>query len=155
MTAKEYLGQIRTYDKRIERKIDELDRLRSLAVGTSGSGMNPDKITAPDPDPHKMEKCITRYVELENEINEMIDGYVELRDKIINEIHTIGDVRYEEILYLRYVQFRRLEEICCQMRKPNGGYYSYDHILHLHGNALKVFWEKHEEMSKQHSNNRF
>lgn len=147
MNAKEYLRQIKVYDNRIQRKIDELDRLRALATGAGGSGMDPNK-TISSPDPHRMENCITRYVELEEEINAMIDGYVNLRDKIINEIHEIGDARYEELLYLRYVQFRRLEEICCQMRKPNGDYYSYDHILRLHGNALKVFWEKHKKQEK-------
>ena len=48
MNAKEYLRQIKVYDNRIQRKIDELDRLRALATGAGGSGMDPNKTISPD-----------------------------------------------------------------------------------------------------------
>lgn len=141
MNAKEYLRQIRIYDKRIEQKVEEMESLRSIAEGT-GIRLDPDK-TSSSPNLQKMEEAVVRLCDLEAEVGDDVKRYIDLRNRIINEIHSIGDARYEEVLYLRYVSFMRMEEICCVMKKPNGEYYSYDHILHLHGEALKVFWEKH------------
>lgn len=150
--AKEYLDQIRLLDKRIDRKIEEKEVLKSLATSTGSMSMNPDKVQS-SINLHKTEDAITKYVDLEKEIDRMIDELVLLRDRIINEIHQIDDVRYEELLCLKYVgrldentdriHYLRLEEIACVMKKSNGDHYSFDHIAHLHGEALQKFWESH------------
>lgn len=152
MNAKEYLDQIRMLDKRIDRKIEEREVLRNLATSTGSQGLNPDKVQS-NINLHKSEDLILRYIDMEAEINMMIDELVVLRDKIINEIHQINDVRYEELLYLKYVgrldentdqiHYLRLEEIACVMKKSNGDCYSFDHIAHLHGEALQEFWKSH------------
>jgi len=150
--AKEYLDQIRLLDKRIDRKIEEKEVLKSIATSTGSHAMSPDKVQS-SINLHKTEDAITRYVDLEAEIDQMIDELVMLRDKIINEIHELDDVRYEELLCLKYVgkldenadriHYYRLEEIACIMKKSNGDHYSFDHIAHLHGEALQLFWESH------------
>ena len=152
MNAKEYLDQVRLLDKRIDRKIEEKEYLRNLAEGIGSFGLNPDKVQS-SINLHKTEDAITKYIDLEAEIDKMIDSFVDLRDKIINEIHSLDDVRYEELLYLKYVgridedtdriHYLRLEEIACVMKKSNGDHYSFDHIAHLHGEALQKFWESH------------
>ena len=152
MNAKEYLDQVRLLDKRIDRKIEEKEVLKSIATSTGSQAMNPDKVQS-SINLHKTEDAITRYVDLEAEIDRMIDELVMLRDRIINEIHQLNDVRYEELLYLKYVgklnehtdriHYLRLEEIACVMVKSNGDHYSFDHIAHLHGEALQKFWESH------------
>lgn len=150
--AKEYLDQIRLLDKRIDRKIEEKEVLKSIATSTGSHAMSPDKVQS-SINLHKTEDAITRYVDLEAEIDRMIDELVMLRDKIINEIHELDDVRYEELLCLKYVgkldentdriHYYRLEEITCIMKKSNGDHYSFDHIAHLHGEALQAFWKSH------------
>lgn len=152
MNAKEYLDQIRMLDKRIDRKIEEREVLRNLVTSTGSQGLNPDKVQS-SINLHKSEDLILRYIDMEDEINKMIDDLVTLRDQIINEIHQINDVRYEELLYLKYVgrldentdqiHYLRLEEIACVMKKSNGDCYSFDHIAHLHGEALQEFWKSH------------
>ena len=152
MNAKEYLDQVRLLNKRIDRKIEEKEVLKSIATSTGSQAMNPDKVQS-SINLHKTEDAITRYVDMEAEIDRMIDDFVNLRDKIINEIHQLNDVRYEELLYLKYVgkldentdriHYLRLEEIACVMVKSNGDHYSFDHIAHLHGEALQKFWESH------------
>ena len=150
MNARQYLSQIRILDGRINRKIEERETLISMATSTGSMELKPDRIQT-SINLHKTEDIITRYVELESEINRMIDTYVEQRDKIINEIHQLGDSRYEELLCLKYVgrqekeggkiHYYRLEEIACTMEKTNGDWYSYEHICRLHGEALKKFSE--------------
>ena len=152
MDAKSYLDQIRMLDKRINRKIEEKEVLKSIAEGVKSPGMDPNKVQS-SINLHKTEEAITRYIDMETEIDQMIDELVVLRDRIINEIHELDDVRYEELLYLKYVgkldentdriHYLRLEEIACTMIKSNGDHYSFDHIAHMHGEALQKFWESH------------
>ena len=152
MDAKSYLDQIRMLDKRINRKIEEKEVLKSIATSTGRFNMDPNKVQS-SINLHKTEEAITRYIDMETEIDQMIDELVVLRDRIINEIHELDDVRYEELLYLKYVgkldentdriHYLRLEEIACTMIKSNGDHYSFDHIAHMHGEALQKFWESH------------
>ena len=152
MDAKSYLDQIRMLDKRINRKIEEKEVLKSIATSTGRFNMDPNKVQS-SINLHKTEEAITRYIDMESEIDQMIDELVVLRDRIINEIHELDDVRYEELLYLKYVgkldentdriHYLRLEEIACTMIKSNGDHYSFDHIAHMHGEALQKFWESH------------
>lgn len=151
MNAKSYLDQIRMLDKRIDRKIEEKKYLMSIAEGVKSPGMDPNKVQS-SINLHKTEEAITRYVDMEAEINQMIDEYIDLRHRIIDEIHELNDTKYEELLSLKYVgvqkndgarHYLRLEEIACTMKKPNGDHYSFDHIAHLHGEALQKFWESH------------
>lgn len=138
MKVWEYLGQIRLLDRRINRKIEERKELFARILGVKALSISPDRVqTSPVPD--KTADLLAEYMDMEKQINETIDEYVRLKNKIIDEIHQLGDVRYEEVLYLKYVKYMRLEEIACVMKKSNGDYYSYDHIKRLHGEALKKF----------------
>ena len=141
MIAKEYLRQIRLLDLKITHRIEERDTLRSMAAGMSGQGLGGERTGSSAPG-DRMAQIVNRYVDMEKEIDAMIDELVELRDKIIGQIHQLEDRRYVELLYLRYVKYMRLEEIACTMHKTDGSPYSYDHINRLHGEALENFTEK-------------
>lgn len=155
MDAKTYLNQIRRLDTRINHKLEEKEYLMSLATGAGSLSMNPDKVQS-SVNLHKTEDVITRYVDLEREIDYNIDTLVSIRHKIIDEIHQLDDDKCEELLFLKYVgkaedgriHYYRLEEIACEMRKSNGDNYSYDHIRHLHGVALQKF--SHKIMQTSH-----
>ena len=147
MTAKEYLRQLPLFDMKIQQKVNERNDLMLMATCTGSLGMDPNKVqTSIAGD--KMSEAVSKYVDKEAEINQMIDEYVDLKDKIINEIHQLTDVRYVELLYLRYVpdvqthRVKRLEEIACIMKRTDGEPYSFDHIARLHGQALEDFGEK-------------
>ena len=59
MNAKEYLDQVRLLDKRIDRKIEEKEVLKSIATSTGSQAMNPDKVQS-SINLHKTEDAITR-----------------------------------------------------------------------------------------------
>ena len=140
MTAKKYLQQIKALDIKIKQKMEEREDLYSRAISTGSRELKADVVqTSVNGD--KVGGAIDRYVDLEKEIQTLIDRYIIQRNVIINQIQSIPDPRYEEILYLRYVKYMRLEEIACTMVKTNGQPYSYDHILRIHGEALKKFAE--------------
>lgn len=139
MDAKEYLNQIGTCNTRIRQMQEELARLESIANKTT-SGINPDKVQT-SPDKSKREKTIVEMVDLKKKLTAMIIEQEEKRIEIIKEIHKLNDSRYIEILYLRYVNDIRVEDIADIMTKPDGSEYSLDHLNRLHGQALNAFRE--------------
>lgn len=144
MTAKEYLRQIKVLDLKIKQRTEEQIRLRSEALQNGSPELSADKVqTSISGD--RMGDLMTTCADLEKEIKEMIMDFVILRHRIIGEIQALKDRRYVELLYLAYVDYKRLEEIACVMKKTDGSPYSYDHIARLHGEAL-------QEFSKCHSN---
>ena len=139
MTAKEYLSQIRTLDVKINQRIEERERLWQDALGVSGIRYDKDKVQSSNA--LDTTALVIRCYEMEAEINAMIDRLIDLKHDIIGDIHKLTDHRYIQLLHLRYVDFKRLEDVACIMRKTNGDEYSYDHIVWLHGEALQALAE--------------
>ena len=111
-TPKEYLRQLRTAEIKIEQKEEELERLKSslesISTGTDGERVQ----TTPR---DRLSEEITRIVDLEKEINSDLGAMLMLRNKIINEIQSMDNPVYIDILYKRYVQYKSLEEIAVEM----------------------------------------
>jgi transcriptional regulator GlxA family with amidase domain len=83
----------------------------------------------------KLAEC----ADIKAEIDALIKKLVADRHRIIGEIHMLTDARYIQILYLHYVEDKKLEDVAEMMVKTNGEPYSYDHIASLHGMALREF----------------
>ena len=77
--------------------------------------------------------------DIQREVDWLINKLIADRHRIIGEIHTLADARYIQILYLHYVEGKKLEDVAEIMVKTNGKPYSYDHIASLHGMALQEF----------------
>ena len=135
MTAKQYLSRVRILDIKINNKISELSMLKSKSTSLQAVVINDDKVqTSPALD--RLGNDVTDILTLEEEIHKEIKVYNELKHKIINEIHSLNNRLYIEILYKRYVEFKSLEEIAVEMN------YSYEWIKHNHGYALLNFNKK-------------
>lgn len=145
MTAKDYLRQIRILDLKIKQRTEEQIRLRSEALQNGSPELSADKVqTSISGD--RMGDLLTTCAELEKEIQTLINSFIILRHKIIGEIQALEDRRYVEILYLHYVDYKRLEEIACIMVKNDGSPYNYDYIVRLHGAALQEFSKCHSKV---------
>ena len=143
MTAKEYLLQISQCDRKIKALVQTRDLLRQKALCNSSPCMNADKVSGSGGVSAPMADAVDRYVDIERELDAMQDRYGALILKIMKQINDVGDDRYAEVLRLRYIENKRLEDISCIMRKRNGDYYSYAHIRRLHGWALVSFYKKY------------
>ena len=132
MTAKQYLGQIRSLDIKIRQRKREIEELKLSATCTGSISVQGEKVqTSASGD--KLLNAVARYVDLEAETQGMIDSMQKRRHDIIAEIQSLEDSRYIEILYKRYVEFKSFEFIACEM------HYNYTWICELHGKALKAF----------------
>ena len=138
MTAKEYLRQLKSLEIKINQRRQERDRLIAEAMGTSSPRLTVDKVqTSISGD--TMGDKLAEAADIQREVDWLINKLIADRHRIIGEIHTLTDARYIQILYLHYVEGKKLEDVAEIMVKTNGKPYSYDHIASLHGMALQEF----------------
>ncbi len=136
MKAKEYLQQLKRLDILIKQKNKEVDNLRLKSKSTSSIDYSKEKVQTSPSGEASFVKLIGRIVDLETEISQEINIFVEEKHKIINQIQKLNNADYIRLLYKRYVEYKSLERICVEMD------FSYDYIKHLHGCALKDFEDK-------------
>jgi len=128
MSTKDYLSQAYRIDQRINSKLAQVMSLRDLLGKATGTLSSAPK--AATPNPHSMEDTIAKMVDLENEINEDIDALVDLKAEIMRRIKRVENTEYQTILELRYLCFKRWEEIAVDMG------YSLRRVYELHDCAL-------------------
>jgi hypothetical protein len=134
-TAKEYLARLRNADLKIEARRLEIEQLKILA--TCSGGLNTDQVNVKSSKAaDSMAKKVIDFVDKEAELKKDIERLIELRHQIIDMIFKLEDVRYIEVLFKRYVQYKRFEQIACEMS------FSYDRARHLHIEALRAFETK-------------
>ena len=128
MSTKDYLSQAYRIDQRINSKLAQVMSLRDLLGKATGtlSGMP----KAATPNPHTMEDTIAKMVDLENEINEDIDALIDLKAEIMRRIKRVENTEYQTILELRYLCFKRWEEIAFELN------YSIQYAFRMHDRAL-------------------
>ena len=138
MTAKEYLRQLKNLEVKIDQRRLERDRLIAEAMGNSSPRLTVDKVQTSISGDTMGEK-LADAADIQREVEWLINKLIADRHRIIGEIHTLADARYIQILYLHYVEGKKLEDVAEIMVKTNGKPYSYDHIASLHGMALQEF----------------
>lgn len=139
MTAKEYLKQIEALDIKIRQKQDQLDCLKETAGGNAAiryDKLNVQITVAQD----MMERNVLRMVELEEKIWADKLKMETLKDQIIDQIQSLEDERYIDLLFRRYVKYQKFEQIALDMS------YDYVYIRELHGEALGAFEQEYKNI---------
>ena len=139
MTAKEYLKQIEALDIKIRQKQDQLECLKETAGGNAAiryDKLNVQITVAPD----MMERNVLRMVELEEKIWADKLKMETLKDQIIDQIQSLEDERYIDLLFRRYVKYQKFEQIAIDMS------YDYVYIRELHGEALGAFEQEYKNI---------
>lgn len=142
MNAKEYLQQLQRLDTVINQKIKEVQDLRLKAGSAGGVDYSKERAKKSFSGNAPFVKLIGRIVDLEAEINNEIDAFVDEKHRIINQIQALNNSKYIEILYKHYVEFKRLEAIAIEMN------FTYQYVVELHGHALKSFQKTYENLLK-------
>jgi DNA-directed RNA polymerase specialized sigma subunit len=130
MSTKDYLSQAYRIDQRINSKLAQVMCLRDLLSKATGTLSGAPKSATPNP--HSMEDTIAKMVDLENEINEDIDALLDLKAEIMRRIKRVENTDYQTILELRYLCFKRWEEVSGELG------YSMQHLFRLHDEALEA-----------------
>lgn len=134
MGAVELLKQAYYIDVRIDNKLEQMEALNALATkATTTFGNEPVSGTR---DVHKREETICKIVDLQNEINADIDSLVDLKRELRKTIESIPNVDYRTVLELRYLNFRKWEEIAVTMG------YRLRNVHYIHDKAIEYLDEE-------------
>lgn len=133
MTTKQYLKQIERLDLMIENKLSEVYNLKEMAVSIS-SPVNSDRVQS-SKTYDKIGDKVARLVDLEREIDEIIDNYVNTRRKIISQIDAMENKNSYSILTDVFVKRIPFKEIFIRMKITERRMYTLYRI------ALKEFEE--------------
>ena len=129
MTAKEYLNQAYWLDRRIDSKLEQLSALRDTATKTTA--VMEGEVVSHTRNVHSLQDVIAKIMDMQTEINSDIDALVDLKRDIMRTIKEIENPEYQTLLELRYLCFKRWEEISVMMN------YNLRHIYRLHDEALE------------------
>ena len=100
MTTKEYLNKMRTLDRLIDSKLEQIDRLRSLSERvTTTLSFSPKGAGGAN----RTEYCIERIWQLEKEVTEDIDRLVDMKSGIRGAIERVENDKYRLLLEYRYL----------------------------------------------------
>lgn len=134
METKEYLQQIGRYDRLINNKLVELAQYRSMAC--SVSAVKNDERVQSSPSHDTMDKIVSKIEQMENEIDMLVDRYIDNKRIIISQIDSMSDEMTYKILFSRYVEQKTFEKMAIEMN------YCYKQIIRRHGKALQEFEQK-------------
>lgn len=128
MTAKEYLMQVRNLESKMKILKEEIDTLREMVVSTGAIQQGERVLSSGTQD--KMAETICKINEKECEWNDLMREFALARANVIINIQKLNNPEYEQILYKRYCQSKKWEEIALEMN------YTYQWVCKLHSRAL-------------------
>lgn len=128
------MQQIGRYDRLINNKLVELAQYRSMAC--SVSAVKNDERVQSSPSYDTMDKIVSKIEQMENEIDMLVDRYIDNKRIIISQIDSMPDEMTYQILFSRYVEQKTFEKMAIEMN------YCYKQIIRRHGKALQEFEQK-------------
>lgn len=131
MTAKEYLSRGFRLNDAIDSRLREIDRLRDFAKKVTAEPQDKTIVSGGEKGKSRIEEAVVRIYDLERELDEEIDAYVDIIREITAAIGKVENERERFVLRERYVNFLRWEEIAGIMG------YSVRGVFKLHGRALE------------------
>lgn len=133
MTSKEYLERIQLLDEFISQKKWELEDIERKRTLISAIDYSKGRFSGSKSGEAPFVKTSDKLADLEREINREIEDFSAERHRVINLIQGLKNCNFVKILYKRYVEYKTLEDIACEMN------YTYRHIRDLHLQALENF----------------
>ena len=131
MDTKQYLQQISRLDRMINNKLAEISQLRELTMSVSAVKNEERVQTTPNFD--KIGTAYCKIEAMEENLDKLIDEFVDKKNLIISQIDKIENETYYEILFARYIEKKTFEKIADEMN------YSFRNTTRLHGRALREF----------------
>ena len=125
MTTKDYLNQISYYNKIIDNKLIEITQYKELSYSISAV-VNEERGCG-----------YVRLEQMEESLDKLIDKYIDVKNKIIEQIEQINNEDYYTVLFLRYVRKFTFEKIA------NETGWCWRQVHRIHAKALQAFEDKY------------
>jgi len=127
--AQIYLEQVERLDAIITNKLIEKRQWKDVALGITAS-MDGERVQSSG-SKDKMASAVSRCVDIEAEIDNLVDKLVDTKKEVIQTIESLYSPTEYNILHLRYIQFKSLQEIADHYGRD------YGWVTTTHGRALK------------------
>ena len=131
---KSYLGEIRILRRRAETLGERLRELRAQA--TLLSGIDYSKVVVQTSPSDMIAELMGEISVMERRYRDAILDYQRVAEARSQQIHHIGNDKFEEVLERRFIRNQSLDQIADMMG------YNYDWIRHVYGDALAEFGRK-------------
>ena len=139
LSARVYLGQLALIDEQINQDIERLEELKQSARSTGSFDYSRERVqTSPIGD--KLCSDVSRYVDLDTQINAEIDRFVDAKEQIIREIRGLHHADYIKVLYKVYVQYKSIKVTAQEIGK------SCSHTSVIHNRALSAFEAQYKNL---------
>lgn len=135
MTAKEYLNRVRRQYYVVKQAEEELTAIKADILSLKASSMTEHVSGTKESD------LAGKYIRLERYFDTVTaewDRLIGMRIEAKAMIRTLPDETQQAVLYARYINCGRWEDIAADMN------YSWKHIFRLHGKALQSFAAIHQ-----------
>ena len=126
--AKEYLQKVRKAKLHISSLQEEIETMKELAVSIGSISQDEKVMSSVSQD--KMADIICKIEDRVAELKTKMTEYIQLRAEIMATISKVDNDDYQQILYKRYCQMKKWEEIALDMS------YTWRWAIKLHGRAL-------------------
>lgn len=132
MTVKEYLGEIRRLTGVIEDLEKSIEILRDDIESIKGIQYDKDKVMTTASGDAMVNKVI-RLEQMMGNIGDIMIERAKKRAQITTQITLMANRTYMQLLFKRYVEFKKFEQIAIEMN------YTYEYVRQLHAQALGEF----------------
>lgn len=129
MQGKEYLHEALEQDRKVTRKLEQLERLQSMA--DKATSVIKDMPGAPQRNTSSREVLLVKLIDLKHEINQEIDKLVDMKRERSKIIEQIEQPEYQDILIFRYLLALKWEDVASRIDR------SISYTYKLHGWALQ------------------
>lgn len=127
--AQVYLEQVEKLDAVIRNKLIEKQQWKEIALGITAN-MDGERVQSSGAK-SKMADAVTKCVDIEAEIDSLIDNLIDIKKEVVQTIERLHSPIEYNVLHMRYIQFRSLQEIADHYHKD------YGWATTCHGRALK------------------
>lgn len=141
MTTKEYLQQISKLDRLIKCKQTEIDQYRELACSLK-SITNEERVQSSPVTFDKIGEKIAKLWELEQEIDKIIDTYIDKKREILDELESLDNENQYMVLFDRFIEKISFEDIAEEIDK------SVRQTIRIYNAALAEFEKRYGKKYK-------
>lgn len=138
MDTKTYLQQISRLDRMVKNKLSELAELKELSCGISAVTNEERVQTSGDKD--RLGNVVAKIVDMENEIDELVDQFVDLKKDILQMLSMLENQKHKQILFKKYFEYKSIYTIADELEMSDRG------CKKAHKRALEEF-----EKNKKHN----
>ncbi len=140
MTAKEYLRQIQLLDTIAKQQQNEIALLRDKTMSLRSVDYSVQKVRSSPQTGAGFEHAIDKLATMCAEYAQQCEQAARQRKEIIEQIQSLDNAVYVQILYKRYAEYKSFSMISMEIG------YSDEHTRREHGRALQSFYEKYSRV---------